>query len=433
MDVKVECLGPVKRKIDVVIPPEKVAEEVELLYRQLKKSVRIKGFRSGKVPEHILKRYYRDQVEGEVISKLIQGSYPDALQRVSMVPISQPVLENGGLEEGKEFFYSASFEVKPEIAVKDYLSLKVEKERVKVTEKDVEERIEKLREAHAFLKEVEEERLLKVGDYTLVDIKGTVQGKVFEGGEVNDHLLELGPDTYLPGLSRKLIGFRKGSSAEVVLSIPEDYYRKDLAGREVSLQVTIKGIKEKVLPPLDDAFARDVGECKGLDDLKKMLEVRIEREEQGKVESLVRRRIEDQLITTNPFEVPPSMIERQIEFMMADTERVLLSQGSSLGKLGISVEALRENYRTEAERKVRCSLVLQTIAAREGIEVREGEIEEKLKDIAHSNNQSVDRVRDFYRREGLWEGLTITLRENKTYEFLLKSATIEDVARDEKN
>ena len=237
MNVEIEQLGPVKKKINVVIPSEKVTEEIDSVYQKLKQTAKIRGFRPGKVPKDILKKYYKEQVEGEVISKLIQVSYPEALTKVQVVPVSQPVVENGVLEEGKEFFYSASFEIKPEIELKDYLNLKVEKEKLAVTQKDVENRLNMIRESHASLKEVAEDRPVKVGDFILMDCDGTLNGNPFEGGEVKDHLLEVGPDTYLPGLGPKLLGLRKGASEEIMLGIPEDYYRKDLAGKEVILRI----------------------------------------------------------------------------------------------------------------------------------------------------------------------------------------------------
>jgi len=429
MDVKVEQLGPIKKKIDVVISPEEVSEEIGSTYKRLKKTVKIRGFRPGKVPRDVLKRYYKEQIEGEVISKLIQASYPEALKRLQIVPISQPVVENEVLEEGKEFFYSASFEVKPEIELKDYLNLKVEKEEFKVTKEGVENRLVALRESHASVKEVEEDRPIKVGDFVLVNISGRFQGKPFEGGEIKDHLLEVGPDTYLPGLSKKLTGLKKDSSEDVVLKLPEDYYRKDLAGREVDLKIEIKGLKEKILPELDDNFARDLGEYQTLEDLKKKLWESVEQEEKQRIESLVKNRVVEQLIEKNPFEVPSSMVERQVEFMMADAQRVLLSQGSSFEKLGIPVDTMRGNYRGEAEKQVKCSLLVEIIAAKEGIAVNDNEIEEKLKDIAKSNKQNVEKVKDFYRRKGLWEGLKIKMLENKTLDFLLEKSTIVEVAK----
>ena len=346
-----------------------------------------------------------------------------------MVPVSQPVVENGVLEEGKEFFYSASFEIKPDIELKDYLHLNVEKEKLAVTQQDVENRLNIIAESHASLKEVEEDRPVKVGDFVLMDCYGTLKGKPFEGGQVNDHLLEAGPDTYLPGLGQKLLGLRKGASEEIVLDIPEDYYRKDLSGKEVRLAITIKGLKEKIRPEVDDHFARDLGDYQGLEDLKHKLKEDLEKEEAKRIESLVRDRIVEQLIIKNPFDVPTSMVERQIEFILADTQRVLLSQGSSLEKLGIPLDVLKENYRAEAEKQVKCSLFVEAIAKRETISVSNDEIEEKLKAIAQSSNQTLEKVRDFYKREGLLKGLEIKLLENKTLDFLIEKATVVEISK----
>jgi trigger factor len=433
MDVNVEQLGPLKKKINVIIPLEVVAEEIETIYQKLKSTVKIKGFRPGKIPKDILKRYYKEQVEGEAISRLIQTSYPEALKKAEAIPVSQPVLENGVLEEGKEFSYSASFEVKPEIELKDYLNLKAEKEKLEVTQEDVDGRLTMLRESHASLKEVEEDRPVKTGDFILTDIEGTFQGKPFEGGEIKEQLLEVGPDAYLPGLSEKLVGLRKNSPEEIMLKIPEDYSQKDLAGKEVNLKITIAGVKEKVLPALDDTFVRELGEYQGLEDLNNKIEESLKKEESQRIESSARNMIVDQLIEKNPFEVPPSMIERRIEFMMADTQRTLLSQGSSLEKLGLPLDAMKDNFRNEAEKQVKCSLLTEVIAKKESISVNDEEVEERLKEIAQSNNQDIEKIKDFYKREDLLEGFKVKLLENKCLDFLLEKATIVEVDKNRKS
>jgi len=427
MDVTVEQLGPVKKKINVIIPPDKVAEEVALTYHKLRQQVRIKGFRPGKVPEELLKKYYKEHVEGEVVSRLIQASYPEALKMVQAVPISQPVVENGILEEGKEFSYAASFEVKPTISLHTYLSLEVEKEKLKVFPEDVDKRLSMIRESHASFKAIEEDRPIKAGDFIIADVEGTLQSKPFEGGSLKDYLFEVGVDHYLPGLSQKIIGLRRDAQEEIVLQLPGDYQRRELAGQEVRLKVHIKGLKRKVLPDLDDGFARDLGEYQGLEDLKRKLKDSMEREEGQRIAAEARKRLIDVLIGKNPLDVPPLLVERKIEFMMADAQRTLLAQGSSLEKLGVPLETMMAGFRPEAERQVKCSLLVEEIAKQEGIMVSDEEVEEKLKDIARSTDKSNEQVRDFYRREGLWEGFKIRLLENKTIDFLMDRATIRDV------
>jgi len=427
MDVTVEQLGPVKKKINVIIPPDKVAEEVALTYHKLRQQVRIKGFRPGKVPEELLKKYYKEHVEGEVVSRLIQASYPEALKMVQAVPISQPVVENGILEEGKEFSYSASFEVKPTIRLHTYLSLEVEKEKLKVFPEDVDKRLSMIRESHASFKAVEEDRPITAGDFIVADVEGTLHAKPFEGGSLKDYLFEVGVDHYLPGLSQKIIGLRRDAQEEIVLQLPGDYQRRELAGQEIRLKVHIKGLKRKVLPDLDDGFARDLGEYQGLEDLKRKLKESMEREEGQRIASEARKRLIDVLIGENPLDAPPLMVERKIEFMMADAQRTLLAQGSSLEKLGVPLETMMAGFRPEAERQVKCSLLVEEIAKHEGITVSDEEVEEKLKDIARSTDKSNEQVRDFYRREGLWEGFKIRLLENKTIDFLMDRATIRDV------
>jgi len=424
MNVEIEQLGPVKKKINVAIPPETVTEEIASTYQKLKQTVKIRGFRTGKVPQDILKKYYKEHVEGEVITRLIQHSYPEALKKLDIVPVSQPVVENGILEEGKEFLYSASFEVKPEITLQEYTGLTVTREKFNLTPEDVDKRLSMIRESHASLKEVEEDRPIEQGDFIVADLEEAVEGESTKGGNAKDYLLEVGQDSYLPGLSQKLIGLRKDAVETITLAIPEDFHRKDIAGKEVTVTIKIKGLKQKILPELDDTFAKDLGEEQGLETLKKKLQSDLEQEEHQRIESQVRALLVDQLIEKNPLEVPTYMVERQIEFMMADTQRALLAQGSSLEKIGVSLEAMKERYRSEAEKQVKCSLLVEVIAEKENITVSDSEVEEKIDEIARANNQEVATVRNFYQKEGLREGLKIKLLEKKTLNFLLEKAMI---------
>jgi trigger factor len=424
MNVEIEQLGPVKKKINVTIPPETVTEEITSTYQKLKQTVKIRGFRPGKVPQDILKKYYKEHVEGEVITRLIQLSYPEALKQLDIIPVSQPVVENGVLEEGKEFLYSASFEVKPEITLQEYTGLNVTREKFNLTPDDVDKRLSMIRESHASLKEVEEDRPIEQGDFIVADLEEAVEGESLEGGNAKDYLLEVGKDSYLPGLSQKLIGLRKDVVEPITLAIPEDFHRKDLAGKEVTVTVKIKGLKQKILPELDDTFAKDLGEEQGMEALKTKLQSDLEQEEHQRIESQVRSLLVDQLIEKNPLDAPTHMVERQIEFMMADTQRALLAQGSSLEQIGVSVEVMKERYRSEAEKQVKCSLLVEVIAEKEDITVSEGEVEEKIEEIARVNNQDVTTVKNFYQKEGLWEGLKIKLLEKKTLNLLLEKAMI---------
>ena len=279
MNVEIEQLGQVKKKINVTIPPETVTEEITSTYQKLKQTVKIRGFRPGKVPQDILKKYYKEHVEGEVITRLIQLSYPEALKQLDIIPVSQPVVENGVLEEGKEFLYSASFEVKPEITLQEYTGLTVTREKFNLTPDDVDKRLSMIRESHASLKEVEEDRPIEQGDFIVADLEEAVEGESLKGGNAKDYLLEVGQDSYLPGLSQKLIGLRKDAVETITLAIPEDFHRKDLAGKEVTVTIKIKGLKQKILPELDDTFAKDLGEEQGLEALKKKLQSDLEQEE----------------------------------------------------------------------------------------------------------------------------------------------------------
>lgn len=424
MKVEIENTGPFEKKIFFEIPGDVVLSEVESTYRVLNKNAKIKGFRPGKVPRSILERYYRTQVETEVAAKLIEDSYGKAVEEYHLTPVSPPSILDRTFEPGKDFKFSVSVEVKPEVEVEGYLGLEVERFAAVVNDEEVEARLKSLQDSHAQLKPVEVERPVREKDLVIVDFTGTADGKPLEGWKVNDHLVEVGSKTLVGALDERLIGFPRNEEREIPLTLPQDYSRKDLAGKEVKVRVKVKEIKEKILPALDDEFAKEVGEFETLADLKARLRKNLEEQARARADQAAKEKLLDLLREKHAFPVPKSMIERQVEHIMARTEVQLARQGLKLNTAGLDTPKIRESLAPNAEKEVRGSLILEKVAAKEKISVSDEEMEKKLQDLATQLNQRVEAVKSYYQKKDRLEDLRALLLEEKTLDFLLGKAKI---------
>jgi len=424
MKSEVETIDAVRKKIRVTIPEDQVKQEFDTAYRNVAKSVKIKGFRPGKAPRSVVSSYYKDQIYQEVIIKLIQDSLPKVTTEEGMIVVSEPSIENSPLEEGKEFTYTATFEVKPVIEVKEYQGLEAISDKLEITPEKAEERLKAIQASHASLKSIEGEDAITEGIFAVIDFQGFSEGKPLEGGKVVGHLLEVRTGSFIPGFCEQLVGMKKGEEREFVLDFPSDYERREFAGKKVTFQVKVNDLKEKIIPLLDDDFAKDLGEFNNLEDLKKKVMDTLEAEEKERIKNQLQNDLISSLIERNLFDLPPSLITREIAYMIAETERDLSFQGLSLEKLRISPDELREKYREKAERRVRASLLLEAISKQEGITVQEDDIEERLKLIADRTHQEVEKIKAYYQREKRIESLTTQLLEEKALDFLAEKAKI---------
>ena len=419
MKVELEQIGPIRKKMSVALPPELVDREVEKAYLKLQQEIRLKGFRPGKAPRALLQRYFKAQVEEDVISSLVQDSYPRALDEKQMLPVSQPVIEKGVLEKGKEFSYTASFEIKPVLDVQGYQGLQLEKEKLSITEQDIEQQLKNLQDNHATLKAVEG-REARTGDCVVIDFEGMIEGKPFAGSSLKDHLLEITPESFLPGFSEQLTGMKAGQEKAFALAVPEGFARDDLAGKTIDFKVRLREIKEKILPALDDEFARDLGAYADLADLKEKIRASLTAQRQQQIEAGLREKIAGILMEKNAVEVPPAMIEQQIRNMIVSMQQRLYSQGVSFENFPYSIEKLSEIYREPAEKQVRTSLLLEAIAGKENITVSEEDLENRYGEIAQSLNQDRAAVRKSIEPELI----KAQLLEEKAIDFIIAAATV---------
>lgn len=424
MNITVEEISSVKKKVQVEIPDEQVTKEVETLYKEVGAKAKIKGFRPGKVPRNILERYFKDYVKGEVIQKLIQETYPAALSEKNIQPVSLPVIDPGELESGKPFQYSATVEVKPELKIENYIGLKLEGKKEEVKEEELGSRLKDLQNLHAQLKTIPQPRPVQEGDYVIIDYEARMENKPLEEGKGIDVTVEVGGGRFIPGLEEKMIGLNPEEEKEIEVSFPEDYGYKKWAGKTISFLIKVKEIKEKILPPLDDEFAKDLGDYASLEDLRSKLKEEIAKEKEAMLDRKLKDQMIDQLIQAHPFEVPESMVEEQAKALVSDTKLRLASQGIVLKNLNIPEEKLQEDYREVAQKQVKTFLILETIASQEGITVTDEEVEERLRSIAERAHQKLEVVKRYYESNGLIPELKTGILTDKTLNFLLSKANI---------
>ncbi|OGP62089.1 MAG: trigger factor [Deltaproteobacteria bacterium RBG_13_47_9] len=424
MKAIVEDISSIKKKVNVEIPEDQVIKEIDSFYGELKKKAKIKGFRPGKIPRDILERYFKDYVKAEVTQKLIQETCAEAFTQANLNPISPPLIDPQELEIGKPFQYTATVEVKPEFKVEEYLGLKIEGKKEGLKEEEVEERLKSLQDLHAHLKTIPNERPVQTGDHVILDYEAAMDDKPLEEGKAIDYTVEVGGGRFIPALEEKLLGMRSEEKKEVEVDFPNDYGYQKWAGKKITFSLKIKEIKEKVLPPLDDEFAKDLGDYSSLEELRDKLRGEIQREKDLMLERQLKDQLVDQLLQTNPFEVPESLVEEQSKSLVSGSKLRLASQGIDLKDINLSEERLKEDYREIARKQVQVFLILEKITSIEGITVEEEEVEDRLKDISERTHQKLEVVKRHYEKNGLIPDLKARIMSDKTLDYLFQKADI---------
>jgi len=426
MKINLDELSPVQRKIHVELPAEKVSDEFSRAYQQLGRRVRIKGFRAGKAPRSVLQGLYGDEIKGQVRSALVEDSLGEVIKDRGLQIVSRPQIDADEIEEGHEFSFSAVFEVKPEIAVSDYFGLELEKPKISVTEEQVDEALKRLQQSHARLEPVTERDVVEHGDFVALDFIGSVENKPFAGGKGENYLLEVGAGQALPQFDEALVGAKQGEEKHINLKYPETYPNRELAGKDAEFSVVVREIKRKVIPPLDDEFAKDHGECGSLQELKDMIRQRLGSELKQIQDEELKEKILNRLIDSHPFTPPSSMIERQTRYLM---ERNATSSASDLGQSepAPTTEETRRLLEARAIRQVQATLLAEKISQLENIQVADNELQERVEHIARAAGERGKTLREVYSRPEAREELRAQMTFERTLKFLLERAAIKEV------
>ncbi|MFP4561085.1 MAG: trigger factor [Thiohalorhabdus sp.] len=390
MEVSVNEGSGLQRQVTVTVPAERVNRELDQRLRQLAKNVKLPGFRPGKVPLSVVESKYRDEVYGEVLNALVSETYPNALEEHSLNPVAQPQLEPGELERDKDFSYTATFDIYPEIEPTGYKGMELDKRTAEVSESDIDDTIERLRAMRADYEKVE--RAAAEGDQVLIDFVGRIDGEPFEGGEATDYTMEVGEGRHLKEMEQGLVGATAGETRTIDVPFPEDYPREELAGKTAQFEVTVKEVREKKLPELDEDFMKSFGVEDGkLETLRSDIREGLEKEVTERTREGLRSQIFEKLAEANDFPVPDQLVERQLDRLVESHKNQYRQQGLDPDTLNLDSGELREQFRENATNQVKIGLMIPEIARVEGIETSQDEIREELERMADQYGSQRDQ------------------------------------------
>lgn len=397
MQITVEEVGGLTRKLKIVLPKEEVSRELDAGFSKVKNNARVKGFRRGKVPRHILERTYGQQVRAEVAEKLVQATYFDAVEKEKLDVVAHPEIKEPVFLEDGSFSYEAEVDTRPQFDLQDYKGIEVEKEETGVTEAEIDAEVEKIRRETAPLRSVED-RPAQESDIAIVDFDGFHEGeqmKQVHGENVN---VDIGTGRHGEEFEKKIIGMQKGEEASVAVDFSADSPNPMLAGKTVEFRIRLNGIKERVLPEIDDEFARDAGdEFDSLKALRSHISDTILAGKEKELEGDISDRIMQKLIEANQFEVSKRLVQYEINEYIKQTEETLQRGGLSLEAAGINRGEAEERYRETAVKRVRGDFILKKIAELEDIKVEDEDINRGFERIARQYKMTVPEVKEFFK------------------------------------
>lgn len=421
MKVQVEELSPVEKKLSIEVDSTRVADELTRAYAAVGKQVRLPGFRQGKVPRRILEQKFREQVEDDVIQRVVQSAYVEAITQHNVEPVSQPQVTNSGLKPGAPFSFEARVEVKPKIEAKDYKELPLKKTDTAVTDAQVDEQLEKMRQSASRLEPVADRDVAKAGDFATIDYEATIDGQPFTGNKAEDVTAEIAPGELVDSNIAALEGVKVGDTKELDYVFPQDYRVDEVKGKTAHFKIQVKGLKTKIVPELNDDFAKEAG-GENAADLRTKVRSNLEATQKSKAQNEERDAVFKVLIERNPFEVPKAMVERAIDSMLEGALRQMQRSGLDVRNLGLDFMRLRDEMRERAVQEVKGTLLLEAVAEKESIQATDADIEKKLEELATESGQPVANIRKYFTRPDDRLGLSLRLREEKTIEFLKAQA-----------
>lgn len=427
MKTSVETVSGVEKRIRVEIPPDEVARRIEEGYAEVRRAVPFRGFRKGKAPLSMVKRLFKDHVESEVAERLVKESIADTVKENNLRVLSMPRIDGAKIAEGEQFAFTATFEVLPEVTPVGYKGLPAVKERVDVRDEQVDAALANLRESFASFHAVEG-RGAAEGDLLEVTFSSSAAGESIETGRSASFILG-GGIPFGKEFEAALSGAVQADRKTVDVTYPGDLPEKKYAGKDVHFEIAVDAVREKRLPDLDDDFARNFNDVKDLKELRAKMADRLREEGSERSRRRMEEEIRNGLLEKNPFDVPRSLVDRQILGMLEDTANRLASQGVDLKKVNMDFEKMKERFAPNAERAVRVSLVLDAIAKQEAIDVPYSEIEAEMKEMATATRTSYEKVRELYGDEERLDALRTRLLERKVMAFLVANAHVtEEVA-----
>ena len=410
-------------KIEITVEAEKFENAMKKVYFKNAKYFNIPGFRKGKAPMNIVEKYYGAEIFYEdAFNEVATEAYEEALKENNIDVVSRPEVDIKQMEKGKDVIFTATVQTKPEVELGKYKGIELKKVEYTVEEGDINHELEHMQEHNSRLVSIED-RALENGDIATIDFEGFVDGVAFEGGKAEGHELEIGSKTFIPGFEEQLEGMKIEDEREIKVTFPEEYFSKDLAGKEAMFKVKLHEIKKKELPELDDEFAKDVSEFDTLEELKASIKEKLEKSNEQKAKYETEDAAIKAVAEKAKIEIPSGMIDMEIENMIRDFEQRLAYQGLNMEQylkmIGKTAEEVKKEYEPQAQEAIKSRLTLEAIRKAEKIEATEEEIASKMEEMAKNYGKNVE---DINGNESLKSYIKEGIESEKAIEFIVKNA-----------
>ncbi len=427
-----EKVSTLERKLNIVVSADEVQAAFESAFRAIQQNAAIKGFRKGKVPLATVRKMFKDRVKQDVVQDIVQKNYAAALDEHSLDPIGFPAIEFDQIEESRDFLFSAEFEVRPEVRLAQWERLPVKKERFAPSTDFVENTLEDIRKSRSETVPVFEDRGAQTGDIAVIDFDGLLLTGPLENGSAQDHPLELGTNSFIPGFEEGLMGIKVGETRTLNLAFPEGY-QDDLGGKPVTFNVTLKELKKKQLPELNDSFAKDLGgPYQTLDDLKSAIQTDYEKREQRRIDEDLKSRLMKVLVDRNPVEAPKSLMQEQKQALIDDFKNRMSRQGLGEDQFDNYKDKWDADFAQTARFMIQSSFLIDAVAREYNLAATIEDIEAKIAEHAAQTGIDANQVREFYAKDKDRRGrLAYQITEDKVVAFLISKAEVQEVSADE--
>lgn len=427
MKAQVQITQGLQRKINVEIPQNVVTTAFDKVYQSIQRNVQIKGFRKGKAPLSTIKSLYKTQVLGDVAQDLIQMHYPQAIKDNNIDPISYPEFEFEDPSEGKDFNFTAIIEVRPEVKVKKWEGLEVEKEKFTFNDAQYDQVLNNVRTSRAKIVDVTENRAAQMGDVAVVDFEGFVDGKPLENGKGVDHNLELGAKQFIEGFEEGVVGMKVGDSKTIGLKFPDPYHSAEIAGKPVDFKVTLKGLKKKELPELNEELLAQIGTKQTVEEFKKTLRDDIEQSDKKRIEDNFKNRLIKKMVAANPVEVPASLLKDQKASLIEDFKKRMSDQGMNEADFEAYVQKWDSDFAKTASEMIQSSFLIDALATEHDLLCKKEDLDAKFAEYAKQTGLEEARIREWYAKPEQASRLTYMITEEKVLKLLTDKAKIKEV------
>ena len=399
MSLQVEKLEKNMAKLTIEVPASDLEKALQSAYKKQKNKISLPGFRKGKVPRQMIEKMYGAEIFfDDAANEIIQKAYADAYDECELEIVSRPEINIVQIEKGKPFIFTAEVATKPEVTLGEYKGLEVDKVSTRVTQKEVEAKIEEEAEKNARTVTVED-RAVQDGDEVILDFEGFVDGEAFEGGKGENYPLTIGSGSFIPGFEEQLVGAEAEKEVEVKVTFPEDYHAEELKGKEAVFKCTVHEIKAKELPEIDDEFAAEVSEFDTLDEYKADVKAKIKEQKATDGKRKQEDQAVEQAIKNASYEIPDAMVDTQISQMANDFAQRIQSQGLTMEQYyqftGMTEEKMNEEFKPQAVKRIETRLVLEAIAKAENIEISDEKLDEEIAKMAEAYKMEADKLKEF--------------------------------------